>query len=524
MHHPTGPFTIPAINNYVPEKIKPWIFIFFLVIIQFSGGGVYLAALNETVGDRALMLEDVLMAGFSSMAGMALVFTIMLRLKMRFISKYALLICCSALILCNIICLTTDNLFILIAACFVAGMFRMWATFECNSTIQLWITPTRDMPVFFSYVYLLVNGVISLGTAGGMYVSLLTNWQFVNWIVIGALLFMMLLVMLLFNDKRFMPKFPLFGIDWLGALMWGMILLTVNFICIYGEHYDWWYSEEIRTASILLIVLLGLNLYRASFIRHPFIALATFRYKVVFHSLILYTVIDFFIAPSHILEHIYFEELLQYDAEHMIWLNVVSWFGVAAGACFVYRFFAVKKHSFKTTFMIGFSAILSYEVIMYFLIDMNTVKELFIVPLFVRNFGYVVIAVVLLSDLMKVPFHHFFQALSVQSFMSAACGGSIGMAVLRCILNIISAKNFQQITATMDSVNTRLHGISHRELEHRIEAQTLLVSFKEIYGYLVIGGIIMGILLMIYKYSYFPRNLVWPTMKTINKMLKKEIS
>lgn len=77
MHHHSGPFKIPAINDYIPEKVKPWIFIFFLLIIQFSGGGIYLATLNETFGERSLMLEDVLMAGFASMAGMSLVFTVL---------------------------------------------------------------------------------------------------------------------------------------------------------------------------------------------------------------------------------------------------------------------------------------------------------------------------------------------------------------------------------------------------------------------------------------------------------------
>lgn len=201
-----GPFKIPTINDYVPEKLKPWIFIFILLVVQLSGGGIYLATLYETVGDKSLLREDVTMAGFASMVGMALVFAIMLRLKMRIPTKYALMVCGVAIISCNLIALETNNLFILIMVCFLSGAFRMWATFECNSTIQLWITPTRNLPVFFAYVYLLVNGVILLDGATDMYVALLTNYKFVNYLVIGALLFVMLLVMLLFNSRRIMPK------------------------------------------------------------------------------------------------------------------------------------------------------------------------------------------------------------------------------------------------------------------------------------------------------------------------------
>lgn len=343
-YHAPTPFKIPTIN-FLPEKAKPWLIIFFVIVFQFSGGGVYLAILNETVGARTLMLEDVLMAGFASLAGMSLVFTFMLRLKMRIPTKTAFLVSIAVLIICNIICLYTDNLFVLVGTCFIAGIFRMWATFECNSTIQLWITPNRDLPVFFCYINILVQGMLLLGGVGDMYVSFFTNWQYVHWIVILVLLFIMLLTILFFNNKRIMPSFPLYGIDWLGATLWGATLLTINFIAIYGEHYDWWYSTQIRIASYILIALLILNLYRASFIRHPFISLHTFKYKSVYKSVTLYIVIDILLAPSHTIEYIYFEDVLNYDSWHMMSLDLISW-GGDCGRCIIYLSFFCSTKEF----------------------------------------------------------------------------------------------------------------------------------------------------------------------------------
>ena len=524
MHPPVGPFKIPAINDFVPEKVKPWIFVLFVIIFQFAGGGIYLATLNESVGDRALMQQDITMAGFASMAGMCLVFTIMLRLKMRIITKHTFLVCTIGLIACNIICLYTNNIFVLVATCFVAGIFRMWATFECNSTIQLWITPTRDMPVFFSYIYLLVNGVILLGGATDIYVALFTNVNYINYIVVGLLLLVMLVVMLLFNSNRFIPKFPLFGIDWLGGLMWGLILLNLNFIFIYGEYYDWFHAEEIQVAAITLAILLTLNLYRASFIRHPFIALKTFTYRSVWRSIVLYLFVDLLIGPSHIYEHIFFEKVLNFDHEHIIRVNLVSWIGVLIGAIFAWRYFAVAKQSFKSTFNIGFACILMYNMLMYFLIDYQTTKEMLIIPLFLRNFGYVIVAIVLLSDLMKVPFQHFFQAISVQAFMSAACGAAIGSAVLGRMLNVVSTKNFQLMSSNWDHVNHYLQQIHPSKWGEILQYQVLLVSIKEIYGYLVIGGIIILIGLVLYRFPFLPTNLIYPKRKTLEKFVKKEMN
>ncbi len=59
MHH-TGPFTIPDIRDFVPEKVKPWILFAFFIIFQFSGG-VYLASVCEMSGSLALMQEDIMM-------------------------------------------------------------------------------------------------------------------------------------------------------------------------------------------------------------------------------------------------------------------------------------------------------------------------------------------------------------------------------------------------------------------------------------------------------------------------------
>lgn len=523
MHHYTGPFAIPAINSVIPEKTKPWIMILFVIVFQFSGG-VYLATANEMAGAKALLQEDILMAGFASLAGMALVFTFMLRLKMRFTTRFAFLVCSVALIICNIVCLYTGNVFVLVTACFFAGMFRMWATFECNSTIQLWLTPKRDLSIFFCFIYLLVNGSILLSGASNIHIAYFSNWEYIHWFIIGSLLTVILLTLSIFNSKRFMRPFPLFGIDWLGGLMWGLILLCVNFICIYGDHYDWWYSVQIKIATLFLMLLLALNFYRASFIRHPFISVQTFKYRATYLPLMLYIIIDILLSPAHLVEHIYFEKILHYDAMQLMYINWIGWMGVLGGAGFALYFFAIRKNSYKSTFLLGFAAVLIYLVLMYFLIDYQTTMEMLVAPLFFRNFGYVVIAIVLISNLVKVPFHHFFQAVSVQAFISAATGSAIGNAILHDLFKDLAASNFELLSAPLDGLNQRLSYFSAAQLSGMLQQQVLMVSFKEVYGYLVIVGISCFIGFLFYKYPYLPVNTWYPKWRTIRKMLKKEIT
>lgn len=116
-HHdrPQGPFDIPDVPDCIPRRLKPWLFIFFVLIVQFSGG-LYLAAASNMVGSTALMQEDILMAGYAQLVGMAINFAVMFRLKFRFSNRVGLLICGTVLILSTYICASTTSVPVLVAA------------------------------------------------------------------------------------------------------------------------------------------------------------------------------------------------------------------------------------------------------------------------------------------------------------------------------------------------------------------------------------------------------------------------
>ena len=86
------PFSIPQMKDFVPEKLRPWIIVVMVIIVQLSGG-VYMAAAGEMVGSTALLQEDIMMAGYASLVGMALFFPIMFRLRSAVRPKTAFMLC-----------------------------------------------------------------------------------------------------------------------------------------------------------------------------------------------------------------------------------------------------------------------------------------------------------------------------------------------------------------------------------------------------------------------------------------------
>ncbi len=509
------------IRDFIPEKVRPWILFVFFVIYQFSGG-VYMAAVAEMSGSLALMHEDILMAGYASLVGLGLTFTIMLRLKFRFSTKTSLITTATGLIVCNLIAMHTGSVPVLVAVSFVAGIFRMWGTFTCNSTIQLWVTPKREMAVWFVYIQVCVQGFIYLGGLTTMYISFLTKWEYMHWFIIGALLCLILFTFVAFRHYRHMPKLPLYGIDWLGALLWASTILCIIFVLNYGDHYDWYQSAEIWTATVFGLVALALNLWRASFIRHPYIANNTWRFHHVWLTFALYAVVEILISPSGLFERIYSEAILGYDGLHLVSLNWIVLLGTVVGAFFTYQTFSLRKWKYKTMTLIGFTLLVGYLMVMYFIIDYNLPKEMLIFPIFLRGMAYIIIAITFITALVNVPFPNFWQSLSVQSFISAGFGALFGEAFLKQVFKLVTKKNEMLLGAQLDNVNPLFHPASAGVIFGKLQQQAILVSMKEIYGWLCVFGLFCLLMFLLKESSLRPHRL-HPKFSTLRKSIKHEL-
>lgn len=521
-HNPNQPFSIPQIR-FVPEPLKPWLMILFIIIFNCTGG-VYLAAVSEMVGSTQLLQEDIMMAGYSSLVGMALFFAIMFRLKWAVRPKTTLTSCIPVLIAANFICMNTGSVPVLVATSLVAGFFRMWAIYECNSTIQLWITPKRDMSIWFCYIYLMVNGTIQLTGIAALSFSVWASWQYMHWFMIGALIAIFLTVLVCYKGIPIMPRMPLLGIDWIGMLLWGATAMSILFICVYGEHYDWWQSEHICFATAFGIATLVLNLWRASFLRHPYISLKIFTIPIVPICVMIILLMDLLLAPSHIFEHALMESILGYDQLNIMSLNWVAIAGVVAGIVFTWQTFARRKWTYQRMLVIAFTCFAAYLAYFYFRIDYNLPKEALFFPIFIRSVGYVIVAILMLMANSRLPFPFIFlHGLSFQNMFSAALAGPIGTAIVGRALTVTMTRNSMLLGERLDHVNTATQHAPFGELYGMVQMQALLESMKEIYGWLLLVAIVCLIGLMLRYSGIHPIRVIEPTYRTIYNLMRGEV-
>lgn len=520
-HASQGPFDIPDVPDYIPRRLKPYLFILFVLIIQFSGG-LYLAAATYMAGTTALMQEDILMAGYASLIGMSINFCVMFRIKFRFSTRTQLLSACMVLIAANAVCAYTDSVPLLVSTCFVAGWFRMQATFACNSTIQLWLTPKRDMAIFFCYVYIIVDSVIQLSGIAAIYTAFFSQWEYMHAIMAGILAFMMMLVLWLVKPVRCPMYIPLLGIDWIGALLWAVFMLCFTFVCVYGNYYDWWYAVEIRVATLLGISCLCINLWRASFLHHPYVSFRAMKNRNVIRATLIYLVFFTLMATEHVFEHSYAANILGFDQTNLIDLNWYVFAGIIAGCAFTYLTFALRKWRYKTMTAIGFALAIVYSGYFYFLTDYGVEKEMLFIPLFFRGCASVIISILFLTSIVQsgLPFQVFPQALTINGFTGAVMSATFGPAVIGELLRHTIAKNAVLLSVNITDVNPDAVFVPIGSLYGMVQTQALAVSMKEIYGWLLMAGL-TSLLVILLSYSPVRPFAVFPKWKTIRSGIRR---
>ena len=519
-HAPSGPFDIPEVPNFIPRRLKPYLFIIFVLIVQFSGG-LYLAAATDMVGTTALMQEDILMAGYASLIGLAINFAVMFRIKFRFSTRSQLLVAAGVLIGANIICAHTTSVPVLVVTCFIAGWFRMQATLACNSTIQLWLTPVRDMAIFFCYVYIIVDSVIQLSGIATIYTAFFSQWEYMHWTMVGLLALMMVMVLILVKPVRGPMFIPLLGIDWIGAILWTGFMMCFTFICVYGNYYDWWDAVEIKCATLIGLACLVINLWRASFLHHPYISFRAMKNRNVIRATGIYLIFFTLIATEHVFEHSYAATILGFDETNLIDLNWYVLAGIIAGCGFTYFTFALRKWRYKTMTAIAFALAIVYLAYFYFFIDYGVEKEMLFIPLFFRGAASVIISIVFLTSIVQsgLPFQVFPQALTINGFTGAVMGATLGPAIIGELLRHTMAKNVALLGANIIDTNIAVGHLQLGELFGMVQIQALVVSMKEIYGWLLIVGL-ASLTVILLSYSSVRPFAIFPKWSTIRHVIK----
>lgn len=322
--HQGGPpttFSMPMYAGWVPQCIRPWIYVLMAFCFQFSNG-IYLGAMNNIIGERGIMREDVLMCLYATLTGMAFYFPLLFRMKFRFSNKLLLMSAASVILVCNLLTMLPLPLPITWALCVVCGMAKIQGTFECMSSIQLWMTPKRDFGVFFPLLHLVLLTSIEYSAYLAAWFAYEAHWQLMHWFIIALMVGVLLVQMVFTHHFHAMPQIvPLRGIDWLGALLWIVFTLQMVYLLNYGDWLDWWNSSTFRLLCGTSLLTLAVCLQRMWHHPQPFFEPAMWNYRYVVPVILLIGVVEMLFSSEHVIEMVYYEEVMHYADHTYEWLN-----------------------------------------------------------------------------------------------------------------------------------------------------------------------------------------------------------
>ena len=174
--------------------------------------------------------------------------------------------------------------------------------------------------------------------------------------------------------------------------------------------------------------------------------------------------------------------------------------------------------------LIGFVMAAAYLAWFYFFIDYGIEKEALFLPLFLRGVASVVISIVFLTSIVQsgLSFQIFPQALSINGFTGAVMGATLGPALIGEWFQHTVARNASIMSGSLTPVDPAATSIPMDLLWGMVQRQSLVVSMKEIYGWLLI--VALGVILII-AISYGPARpwAIFPKWSSLRRAMRRMV-
>ena len=492
-------FAMPMYHDWVPQWVRPWIYVVLAFCFQFSNG-MYLGAMNDVVGEWSVMREDVQMCLYATLAGMAFYFPVLFRMKFRFSNKVLLMASAFVILVCQWLAMLHLPLPVLWGVCVLCGMAKIQGTFECMSTIQLWMTPKRDFGVFFPLLHIILLTSIEYTGYLAAWFAHDMHWTCMHWFVMGLMLLVLLVQGLLTRPFHAMPQIvPLRGIDWLGCLLWMALTLQVTFLLNYGDWLDWWHSSVFRLICGTAFLTLAFCLQRMWHHPKPYFEPAMWRYRHVVPVILLIGVVETLFSCEHVLEMVYYEEVMHYEDVAYEWLNQWSLLGIWAGCLFSLGWLKLMRWNVYKLIAFALFFFALYAGGFYFTVDSSVSIVQLSLPIVCRGFSYAVLCIAFMWCLHAImSFEHFFQALSVFNVLHMLLGGLVGAACHAYGMKYYVADGFARCSQYLDSVRMSARQADFAQVMARMVEGLLAQSVKTLFGWTLLAGLFFCLLMLLW--------------------------
>ena len=419
---------LPNFRDWVPDWARVALYAVFLVIFQFTNG-MYFTAFEQMKGGLGLVGGDVAMMGQTVLIGLSFYFPLAFRLKFRFPNKWNFILAASVQIVCNLAFPHLTTMPGRLLVCYLGGFCRLYGTFECFSNLLLRIAPTYNYSVFLSVVFFIVLGCINVFDWIQIRIIYTYGWPMMHTASVACLLLLIALVLIFMKTYRAQPKMPLYGISWIGMVVWSIFILSLIYVFCYGNQLEWLASPKIRVALGVSLLSLAYGIWSMFNLRHPFIRKEVFQVRHIWTFLAIFLFLDVLLSSQTVLQNTFCSAVMGMD---YLALSDLKWFdflGAGIGAIFSWKALSSWNWSPRSLTAIGLGCVTAYTLIMHFIVSATTPTHALALPLILCGIGHVMVFIVLTVYVQaNCNLAFYFQVICILGFVRTGVGGPLGDA------------------------------------------------------------------------------------------------
>jgi DHA2 family multidrug resistance protein len=408
-----------------PAYLKPWlvewswgmkISLFLILlssVVQFVS---FSLSQNYVVSYLGAQPEDITFSIQLTYAGILTTIPIQARLLRYFEMKGYLMIIIFFGIVLSAACIYIDNIIYFFIVRFLQGVIICSIAASMLTLIANYLQLQYKQVVGSSIFY---GTVLSSGVLIGLVAGQVTlNSDFVhlyNYLIIFQVI-TLIIVLLGFNSKSGIRPYPLYQIDFTGAVFFMLAAIGLAYTIIYGSKYYWFTDKRIMLSTAIAVTGLILYLSRELTVKRPMVDLAVFKHRNFWLGLILLA-LYYGMKESINLIFGYAASVLQWSAPQVIMLGLVNIAGLIIFMV-ISAAILVKRKDVTLGFVIcGFGMLLLYHLWMYFIFTPDLSFRDLILPLFFQGAASGILFVpIMIFTLNSVP-----QSTGITGLAMAAC-------------------------------------------------------------------------------------------------------
>jgi DHA2 family multidrug resistance protein len=381
----------------------------------------------------------------------------------------------------------TDNPAVMIVACFLLGFTKMSALIEIYIMWLVVWSKKLDTSRLYPFVYFTALGGIYFITWLTAQLAWNFNWRYAYIAMIMLVLICLLMGLVLVKNNRLHRPLPLYQLDIPGLLLLAAFLLLLNYIVVYGKTEDWWESETIQGATVLLPVTFLGFLLRQFLLKRPLLPFHYFEKTNFLKGLLFFFLLGIFLPSS--IQGTFTAGVLDFENIRNAELNLYLIPGVTAAAVFSFFWYYYKRNT-EILLFIGFAAFVGYYIILYNNLSRGLGMEDFWAMSILKGFGTTVLYIVIgLYTTGGFPLPLIMHAGGMMILVRSFLGSGIISGIYSYLLY---AGRVRHLDVLAGNAGTDAGYVkSSAGYIRNMEAQATLAASKEMCGFIIIAGLII---------------------------------